>query len=108
MISLILFSEFSDLLPALTGASAIGNLWSISSGIISSIPLAFCCLLKLKIFSTVSTVLYEFSFSGSSFLITVFLKLINPSLIFFNNCSFLACVALIKAFAESDGFWYLK
>ena len=42
------------------------------------IPLPFCCLLKSRIFLTISTILFGFSFSGISFLIMAFFKL-SPS-----------------------------
>ena len=72
---LISFSMFSNVLPAFNCASAIGNLWSIWSGgnILSYVaksersPLTFCCLLKLRIFSEILTILFGFSFSGVSF-----------------------------------------
>ena len=41
MICLILFSKFSDVLPAFTSARAIGNLWSICLGLDIFIPFPF-------------------------------------------------------------------
>ena len=80
MICLISFSKFSDVLPAFTSASAIGSHCSICFGVNILIclrsetvatraksegsPLPFCCLLKSRIFSTISTILFQFSFSG--------------------------------------------
>ena len=78
MICLISFTKFSDVLPAFTCGSAISNLGSISLGVNILItlrsetvatraksggsPLPFCCLLKSRIFSTISTTFFEFSF----------------------------------------------
>ena len=67
MISGISFSKFSDVLPALTCAGAIGYLWSISLGINILILWSFCCSLKLSIFSTILAILFGFSFSGIYF-----------------------------------------
>ena len=64
--------------------------------------------LKLRIFWTISTILFEFSFSGISFLKVACLISINLSLTFFAYWSFLDCVALIKSCATNDEFWYLK
>ena len=50
MICLILFSKFSDFLPAFTCARAIGNLWSICLGV-SRIFHVFCDLNILFVFS---------------------------------------------------------
>ena len=74
-ICLISFSKFSNVLPAFTCASAIGNLWSIWLGvnILSCVaksegsPLTFCCLLKLRLFSEILTILFGFSISRISF-----------------------------------------
>ena len=41
MIYLILFSKFSDVLPAFTFARAIGSLWSICLGVNIFIPFPF-------------------------------------------------------------------
>ena len=59
----ISFSKFSDALPAFTGASAIGNLPSICLGVSILILLHFCCLLKSRICSIISTTSFGFSFS---------------------------------------------
>ena len=72
------------------------------------IHLPFWCMLKSRILSIIWTILFRFSFSGNSFLTIAFLKSINPSLILFTNCSFSACLALIKSFAKNNGFWYFK
>ena len=88
MICLVSFSKFSVVFPAFTCASTIGILQSIFIGVSILIrlakpegrPLPFCCLLKLKIFSTILTTLIGFSFSGISFLLRTFIKTINPSL----------------------------
>ena len=119
MICLISFTKFSDVLPAFTCVSTIGNLWSFCLGgnilsCVGSKTLAtwaksegmnspFCCLLKLIIFSTILTILFGFLFPAISFSIIAFLKLI-----LFTNCSFLAWLALIKSFTENYWFWYLK
>ena len=50
MICLISFSKFSDLLPFFTCESAIG---SICLAVTVLIPLPFCCLLKLRIYSAI-------------------------------------------------------
>ena len=58
MICPISLTKFSDVLPAITFASAIGNFWRIYFGVNMSICLAnfeesllpFCCLLKSRIF----------------------------------------------------------
>ena len=108
MICLIIFNTFSHVLPAFTCASTIGNLWSICLGVDILIPLTFCYLLKSRIFSIISTTFFRFSFSGISFLLILFLKSISPLLTLFTNFSFLFCLALIKCFTKSDGFWYLR
>ena len=65
IICMISFGKFSDVLPALTCAKAIGNLWSTCLGVnilrlewpetlamwakSKGSPLRFCCLLKFKL-----------------------------------------------------------
>ena len=66
MIFLISFSKFSNVLLAFSCASVIGNLY-ICLGVNILIPLPFCCLLKSRILSTISTILFGFSFPGISF-----------------------------------------
>ena len=44
MICLVSFNKFSDVLPAFTCASTIGNLRSICLGVNILIPLPFCRL----------------------------------------------------------------
>ena len=76
MIYLILFSKFSDVLPAFTCVSPIGNFWRICLGVnvlmqlvqFERRPLPVCCFLKSRILWTISTILFGFSFSGVSFL----------------------------------------
>ena len=108
IIFLISFSKFSDLLPAFTCASGIGNLWSncfvvnilicLHSEILTTqatrgkskgIPLPFCCLLKSRIFPTISTISFWFSFSGIFFILISFFYWINVSLICFTISSFI-------------------
>ena len=70
------FIKFSDVWPVCTCASAIGNLWSICLGIIilrrvfksKGRPFPFCCLLKLRIYSTMSITLSWFSYLWTSFI----------------------------------------
>ena len=72
MICLILFSKFSDVFPAFTWASAIGNSWSIFLVVNILIrlaksegrPLPFYCLLKSWIFLIIFTISFGFSFPG--------------------------------------------
>ena len=120
----ISFSNFSDVLSALTYARGVGSLWSICFGVNILIRvwlktlatrakyegrlLPFCCLLNLKIFLTISTILFGFSFSRIYFLLIAFLKSINSSFKLFINCSFLLWLVLINSFAKNDGFWYFK
>ena len=120
----ISFSNFSDVLSALTYARGVGSLWSICFGVNILIRvwlktvatrakyegrrLPFCCLLNLKIFLTISTILFGFSFSRIYFLLIAFLKSINSSFKLFTNCSFLLWLVLINFFAKNDGFWYFK
>ena len=81
MICLISFSKFPDELPAFNLASAICKIGSICrrGNILSTLP--FCWLLKLRNFLTIVIIFSGFSFSGIFFLIIVFLKSINTSLI---------------------------
>ena len=67
IIYVILFSKFSDVSPAFTCASAIGNFWSICLVVNIVSPLLFC-LLKARVFSAISITLSEFSFSWIIFL----------------------------------------
>ena len=71
---MISFSKFSDVLSASTYARPIGNLGNICFGVNILIPLPFSSLLKSIIFSAILTILFWFSFSGLSFLKTVFLN----------------------------------
>ena len=97
MICPILFNKFSDILPAFTCASAIGNLWSICLGVKT-----FCCLLKSRIVSTILTIFSGFSFSGISLWLMKFLRLINYSLMFFTILSFLVWFSWYKFFTKND------
>ena len=68
MIYLFSFNKFSEILPALACARAIGNLWSICLwvNILKHVaktkgrPQPFCCLLKSRSFSTISIILFGF------------------------------------------------
>ena len=72
MIWLFSFSEcVMMMLPAFTYVRAIGNLWSISSGISIWNAMPFYFLLKLNNFSTISITLTGFSFCGIYLLLTV-------------------------------------
>ena len=103
------------MLPALTCARAIGNLWSIYLGVniliriakSEGLPLPLCCLLKPRTFSTISTILFGFSFSGILFLLIAFNESINSSLTLITNCYFLDCLAVLKYFAKHNGLRYL-
>ena len=92
MICLISFNKFPDVLSALTYARTFANLCSIYLGLNiwsceQKTPkgrlLPFHCLFKSRIFSTISTILLEFSFSRIAHIITAFLKSTNASLILF-------------------------
>ena len=112
----ISFSNFSDILPTCTCASAVGNLWSISLGLnifrliakFEASPFSFCCLLNFRISSTTSTTLSWFSFSGISVLLTALLKSIDALLTRFTIFSFILLLELYKSLNKNDGFWYLK
>ena len=98
MICLISVSMFLDVLPAFNCARDIGNLWSIYLGVSILIPLIFCCLLKSRIFSTILTLFFGFSFSRTFLLLIEFFKSINnswrrtlkPETVFRNYGKFLA------------------
>ena len=89
IICLISFSKFSDVLHAFTCTSPIGNFWKLWSVTLASQPkfkgrlLPFCCLLKSKIYSRISTPFFGFSSWGISLLLLEFLNSINPLLILF-------------------------
>ena len=53
----------------------------------------------------ISTILFEFSFSGIAHLMILFLKSINASLILFTNVLFLA---LNKSLGKNNGLRFLK
>ena len=74
--------KFPDVLIAYPWASTIGNVWSIcfdvniliclalsneSEAYIGGCPLLFSFLLNSGVFSTISTILFVFSFSGMFF-----------------------------------------
>ena len=121
IIFLISFSKFLDVFPAFKCASAIGNLRRICSWVNILIYfwsetlamqansegglLPFCCLSKSKIFSTISTTFFGFSFSRIYFLLISFLKSINLLLLLLTIFSFLFSLAPIT---KNDGFQYLK
>ena len=109
VICMISFSRFSDVLTAFTYARTIGNLWNIcyAANILSCVwsktllsqnlatrtksngsPLPLSCLLKSRLFLTVLIILSWFLFSGISFLIISFLKLISSPVTILTNCSF--------------------
>ena len=105
------FSKFSDVLPAFTCANAVSNLWRICLGaniLICSTkswgsPLPFCCLINSRIFSTILTIFFEFSFEGTSLLLMKFLKLMNDLLIFFTILPCLFWLSSYKSFIKNNG-----
>ena len=104
MICIISFNKFSHVLTICTYAGAIGNLWSICLKVNSLSYFRFCCLLKLKFFSTISVVIRIFVFR-IFFLLTTFLKSINALLTSFTIFSFLVSLELyINTLRKKMGF----
>ena len=102
MIGRISFSKFLGVVPACTCARAVGNPWSIFLGASILRPLPFCWLLKSRIFSTIPTILFGFSFWRISFSIIAFLKSINASLASLNNSLFLVCLDSKNTIGSDD------
>ena len=109
--NIFLFSKFSDVLRAFTCANATSNLWRICLGVnilICStkslgISLPFCCLIKSRIFSTILTIFFGFSFQRTSLLVIKFLKLINDLLIFLTIFPCLFWLSSYKSFTKNNG-----
>ena len=89
----------SDVLPAFTCPSAIGGLWSICLRVNILVPLPFRYSLKLRTFSTLSTIFIPITYSdsGLSFMLISSIDLMDSLIIVYLkelqncNCKLFVC-----------------
>ena len=104
----ISLNSFSCVLPSFT-CTIVQQLWVIFQASAQELfffsPLPFCCLLKLRIFSTILIILCRFLFLRISLLLKEFLNATNESLRYFTILPFLIWFSSYESFVKNGGDW---